>query len=260
MKQLFKYFMMIFIALSIAAASSENATGSGGDSNGSLMSAGIGFLGAILGAAVGGGATYFIEKYKIENLEYEKRKQIYSQLMGQKIMIRELYITLGENITMNNYYKIKCSKEIKKLDDDRTKDRTVIDEFDRRREKTESLCLEVARNNQHLFEIIRLIQILFPDVADDKIEKIKGLHEKIIPLIKNAGSNIGETKSIEIKSKIQREKNGIRESLGKEIDAGFKDMIEYLKKVVKDYTVGIKYVRFICYPARDSNGEKRAKA
>ena len=30
--------------------------------------------------------------------------------------------------------------------------------------------------------------------------------------------------------------------------------------VVKDYTVGIKYVRFICYPTRDSNGEKRAKA
>ena len=32
------------------------------------------------------------------------------------------------------------------------------------------------------------------------------------------------------------------------------------EKVVKDYTVGIKYVRFICYPTRDSNGEKRAKA
>jgi hypothetical protein len=31
-------------------------------------------------------------------------------------------------------------------------------------------------------------------------------------------------------------------------------------KVVKDYTVGIKYVRFISYPTRDSNGEKRAKA
>ena len=30
--------------------------------------------------------------------------------------------------------------------------------------------------------------------------------------------------------------------------------------VVKDYTVGIKYVSFICYPTRDSNGEKRAKA
>ena len=31
-------------------------------------------------------------------------------------------------------------------------------------------------------------------------------------------------------------------------------------QVVKDYTVGIKYVRFVCYPTRDSNGEKRAKA
>ena len=30
--------------------------------------------------------------------------------------------------------------------------------------------------------------------------------------------------------------------------------------VVKNYTVGIKYVSFICYPTRDSNGEKRAKA
>jgi hypothetical protein len=33
-----------------------------------------------------------------------------------------------------------------------------------------------------------------------------------------------------------------------------------LEQVVKDYTVGIKYVRFISYPTRDSNGEKRAKA
>jgi len=31
-------------------------------------------------------------------------------------------------------------------------------------------------------------------------------------------------------------------------------------QVVKDYTVGIKYARFICYLTRDSNGEKRAKA
>jgi hypothetical protein len=31
-------------------------------------------------------------------------------------------------------------------------------------------------------------------------------------------------------------------------------------QVVKNYTVGIKYVSFICYPTRDSNGEKRAKA
>jgi hypothetical protein len=30
--------------------------------------------------------------------------------------------------------------------------------------------------------------------------------------------------------------------------------------VVKNYTVGIKYVIFICYPTRDSNGEKRTKA
>jgi hypothetical protein len=29
---------------------------------------------------------------------------------------------------------------------------------------------------------------------------------------------------------------------------------------VKNYPVGIKYMSFICYPTRDSNGEKRAKA
>ena len=30
--------------------------------------------------------------------------------------------------------------------------------------------------------------------------------------------------------------------------------------VVKNYPVGIKYMSFIYYPTRDSNGEKRAKA
>ena len=38
-------------------------------------------------------------------------------------------------------------------------------------------------------------------------------------------------------------------------------IIGYLQfRVVKNYTVGIKYVSFICYPTRDSNGEKRTKA
>jgi hypothetical protein len=41
------------------------------------------------------------------------------------------------------------------------------------------------------------------------------------------------------------------------------NILEFIKShdpVVKNYTVGIKYVSFICYPTRDSNGEKRAKA
>jgi len=120
---------MIFLVLSVSAASSEKAHGSGGDSTGSLTSAGIGFLGAILGAAVGGGATYYIEKLKIKNLECEKRKQIYSQLMGQKIIIRELYIALGVNIITTKYYEILKDDEIIKLDTDGTKDKTIIDEF-----------------------------------------------------------------------------------------------------------------------------------
>jgi predicted small metal-binding protein len=46
-----------------------------------------------------------------------------------------------------------------------------------------------------------------------------------------------------------------------EIAHGVKEISPDLeKKVVKNYTVGIKYVSFICYPTRDSNGEKRAKA
>jgi len=237
MKRSLKYFVMIFLVLSVSAASSEKAHGYGGDSTGSLTSAGIGFLGAILGAAVGGGATYYIEKLKIKNLKCEKRKQIYSQLMGQKIIIRELYIALGENIIMSNYYKILCRREIKKLDDDKTKDGKIIDEFDRRRERTESLFLEVARNNQLLFEIIGQIQMLFPDVADENIEKIKNLQDEILPIIGDEGSSIKETKDkeiklIELKSMTQGKKDGIRGSVGSKVDTGFMDMIDYLKREI----------------------------
>jgi hypothetical protein len=50
------------------------------------------------------------------------------------------------------------------------------------------------------------------------------------------------------------------------VDCSSKQLFRYLiylglpTEVVKNYTVGIKYVSLIFYPTRDSNGEKRTKA
>ena len=79
--------------------------------------------------------------------------------------------------------------------------------------------------------------MLFPDVADENIEKIKNLQDEILPIIGDEGSSIKETKDkeiklIELKSMTQGKKDGIRGSVGSKVDTGFMDMIDYLKREI----------------------------
>ena len=52
-----------------------------------ILQAVIGAGGAVLGAIAGGSAIYYIEKLKLKNDENDRRRQIYSQLLGNRILL-----------------------------------------------------------------------------------------------------------------------------------------------------------------------------
>jgi hypothetical protein len=213
MKRLLKFSIVIFF---IAFASAEDQSVSEDDSGKSLVSAAIGFFGAILGATVGGGATYYIEKLKIKNLDVEKRKQAYSQLVGHKSMMQQLYIALGDNRIMAKYYELleKSSQE------------------QNMRQKADDIILEVARTSRQLFEIIGIIQILFPDTPCEKINRIEETHNKIISHIENAESCLEKMPEIELLSKAESAKKKFHGSVKCETDKGIDLLIDYLKQEI----------------------------
>ena len=214
------FFFTIFIALALAGDQSV----SDGGSDKSLVSAAIGFFGAILGATVGGGATYYIEKLKISNSEAEKRKQVYSQLLGHKSMMQQLYIALGENRIMAKYYEL-----LKETSDKQD----IIQELDRRRQKVDDLMLEVARNSKQLFEIIGAVQILFPETPYEKINRIEETHNKIISHLGNVESCLETEQKINLESKVKSAKKKFKELAECEVDNGIYLLIDYLKQNIE---------------------------
>jgi predicted anti-sigma-YlaC factor YlaD len=68
----------------------------------------IGVIGAIFGAFAAGIAAYYIEKSKIKNKEFEKRKQIYSRLNGMIALINQIMYLHGES-TEDFEYRSICN-------------------------------------------------------------------------------------------------------------------------------------------------------
>lgn len=69
--------------------------------------AAIGVLGAVLGALAGGYATYSIEKLKIKNNEYEKRRQLYARLGGLVVNLSQIIMGFQEFRIYQLFHKSK---------------------------------------------------------------------------------------------------------------------------------------------------------
>lgn len=72
-----------------------------------LNIAAIGVIGAVLGAFAGGYATYSIEKLKIKNNEFEKRRQIYVKLGGLETKIAQIFMMFHEVKVYCKFYSNK---------------------------------------------------------------------------------------------------------------------------------------------------------
>jgi len=114
---------------------------------------------------------------QIEISNRQKRQQVFSQLMGRKFITTQLYVSRFEAYIFAEYHERRW-----KLGGAQ-KDSLDLQETFRWMHKSEDLGLEIARNNQSLFETIGLIRTLFPDTQklNELVSRI--YHFKMLAII-----------------------------------------------------------------------------
>lgn len=153
----------------------------------------ISAAGAVLGALVGGGITYHIQKLNIKNYGVEQRRQAYSQLKGKKILFLQSYSSYYSAFIQSQLYDSYCSletvlgKEERIMSQDDTNKYITgsvsCQETIKMKTRSENMELEIAKNISSLWETIGRIQVLFPDAAikvpiDELTSKLETIDEK----------------------------------------------------------------------------------
>ncbi len=113
----------------------------------------ISFSSGIIGALVGGAATYIIQRLNIKSNQFEKRKQrqeqVYSRLMGLEIMTDQLQISMNDAYTL--FALIRARERL------HLPSRPELGKLEEKHRECNELAHELARNYQRLWETIGLI-------------------------------------------------------------------------------------------------------
>lgn len=146
--------------------------------------------------------TYFSAKKSAENAlkisakmdEKKNKRQIYSQLSGQKHLVSQFYILYFVSLIRSYYTStlikyIEKSPNVKFSDDMREKIAYITKENQRSSVKAEELSIEVAKANETLWTTIGMINILFNN--NDVYKRIKNI-EEFSKIFETFGDNLKE--------------------------------------------------------------------
>ena len=112
---------------------------------------------ALIGVIVGAYLTYHWGiSGQLRISDHQKRQQVFSELMGRKFLTTQLYVSRFEALIYSDYHEAKYRQSGYPND---------LQECQRWMHKSEDLALDIAKNNQSLFETMGLIRILFPKTA-----------------------------------------------------------------------------------------------
>jgi len=125
-------------------------------------------VGGIVGGWIAGKMAVRLEEQKAKIQDYQRRQQVYSQLMGQRQLVAHLHSSYYRSVA----HLIYCSG----------KNPRIIKEAQQNEKKIEDLQLELARGNQDLWEIIGIIQVLFDDTENltNLIKKVDDSEMKFV--------------------------------------------------------------------------------
>lgn len=98
----------------------------------------------------------------------QNRQKTYADLMGQKAMLRQLYVSRVESTILFDYYQTRWRLA------GSPKESTDFEESIHNLRKAEGLAIEVAKTTQQIFETIGIIRTSFPNSS-----KLNELTEKI---------------------------------------------------------------------------------
>lgn len=124
---------------------------------------------AVLSAVLTGYVSYqygLNTQIKVNNTQ--KRQQAYSELMGRKAVLKQLYVSRFEALIFSDYHEARWRMSGK------PKESLHLQEAQRWMHKSEDFALDVAKSNQSLFETLGLIRAVFPSSTkqNDLIEKL----------------------------------------------------------------------------------------
>ncbi len=113
---------------------------------------------------------------QIKTSDRQQRQQAFSKLMGKKFMLNQLYVSRFEALIYSDYHEA-----LWKLNGV-PKDSLDFQEAQRWMRKSEDMALDIAKNNQELFEVIGSIRILFPKTSklDELINRIYNFKSPMI--------------------------------------------------------------------------------
>ena len=184
-----------------------------------------------LGAVALGGLISFLtsaindkRQYRINRLQ--RQEQAYSQLYGLKFMTDQLYLT-----TSDIFSESALIEALERLE---LPSRSALGNSQEKRRKYDELALELARNNQRLWETIGLIRVLFtPSEEQERLIKLFELSMKEFQ--KNIGSiaDYYEKATIEnVDAPPDTARIGIKRIIHEYVDIPFEALQKHLEDMI----------------------------
>ena len=167
----------------------------------------------------------------IESIDCNRQEQAYSQLIGLKFMTDQLYLSTSDAFSESAIIEARERLGLPSI--------SALGKSEEKRRKYEELALELARNNQRLWETIGLIRVLFtPSEEQEKL--IKSFESSMKEFQKNLGSiaRYYEKTIIEnIEAESYAAKIEIERVIHENVDIPFEALQKYIGDKIKINTI-----------------------
>ena len=156
--------------------------------------------------------------------DYQSRQKVYSKLIGQNVIISQLYVSRFESFINSDFHEYRWKLE------GSPKDSINQEEALRWMKKSEDQAIGLAREKQSLFETVGLINALFPYT-----KKLEELSDKIyhhpIPHIKRSEEKWSlEELSVYKETAVKQTQDFVKVNISNPID----ELASYIKTQLHD--------------------------
>lgn len=187
----------------------------------------IALFGVIIGWLLNFATSIIQERRRYRINILQTQEQAYSQLAGLKIMLDQLYLSVNDAFVLFGW--------IDALERLALPIPSKLGKIEEKRRAYNELIVELARNNQKLWETIGLIRLLF--APSEKLdEPIKTLEISIIKIreYREAISIYYENVAPEnVDIPPDAAQNGIEQEIGKYVDIPIENLQKYLEEEIK---------------------------
>lgn len=149
----------------------------------------------------------------------DARSRLFATLMGQKLVLAQLYVSRFEAFIISDYYEYRWRLS------GRPDNSIDFQEATRWMYKSEEMVLEIARGNRELFEAVALARTLFPDSRELNTYADAVYRHRIPKIVVRPTDAMNIAQLEEWKATAIQQ---IQERVHEEIERPIDDLVEYL--------------------------------